>query len=331
MAQRGSRQQRLRSKEVGRPRGTTRTSRRAWSLAGNATRVLVLVAIVLGSGALAGMALGYPIRSLELGASDAVTLDQEALANTIDVEQALVAQTDLPKSYEPAPDLAAGVALIGAKYCGLAVAPETTVGEPLTAAFLDRTNNAFILSEVVKVKQQNDAGKYIKELTGVFDGCPDQRYFTGAGADKVRLEISNPRKRDEPLELDYLTRTLKPTGGGTTQIVTYFQVGNVVVAIQYAGPDKPDKNLMSKAEDEILYRVAPDQFSKTSKVNGEKPIPDETTTTLVPDVVQPSPTSSPPTLAPPPPPTFEPPTTTRPKRTTTSKKPTTTVAPATPG
>ena len=314
---------RLRSKET-RAGSTSRSARRIRTLAGNTGRVVALVAIVLGSGALAGLALGYPIRSLDLGASGAVTLDQEALANTIDVEQALVSGADLPKSYEPAPDLAAGVALIGATYCGYTVAPDAIVGQPLTAAFLDRTNNAFILSEVVKVKQQNDAGKYIKELTGVFDGCPDQRYFTGTGASKVRLEISNPRKRDEPLELDYLTRTLKPEGGGTTQIISYFQVGNVIVAINYAGPDKPDKNLISKAEDEILYRVAPDQFARTTKVPGEKKIPLDTTTTID-DAVQPSPTSSPPTLAPPPPPTFEPPTTTRPKRSSgTTRAPATT-------
>ena len=106
--------------------------------------------------------------------------------------------------------------------------------------------------------------------------------------------ISNPRKRDEPLELDYLTRTLKPKEGGTIQIVTYFQVGNVIVAIQYAGPDKPPKSLMRNAELEVLYRVAPDQLSKTAKVRGQKPIPGDVTTTTAPDAVEPSPTSSPP-------------------------------------
>jgi hypothetical protein len=323
-----ARKKHLRSKETPLTRGRTRTSRRARLLAGNVTRTVVLIAIVLGTGAAAGLAVAYPLRSLDLGGSDAVTLDQEALAGTIDAEQALVAQADLPKSYVLADDsVTAGVALIGAKYCGIAATPDAVVGDPLTRAFLDNTNHALILSEVVKVKQPNDAGKYIKELTRVFDGCPGQKYFTAEGPDQQHLEITHPRN-DEPLELDYLTRTLTPVDGGTTQIVTYFEVGNVVVAIQYAGPQKPSKDLMAKAEDEILYRVAPDQFSKTAKVKGEKPLPEETTTTTIPDVVQPSPTSSPPTLAPDP--TFEPPTTTTKKRTTTTKKPTTTVAPTAP-
>lgn len=276
----------------------------------------------------AGMALGYPIRSLDLGATDAVTLDQEALTG-IDAEQALVAQGDLPKSYVAAPDMAAGVKLVGSPYCGETVTPTGTVGDPLTAAYIDRTNNAFVLSEVVKVKQQNDAGKFIKELMNVFDGCPGQRYYIGTGPEKVRVEISNPRRREEPLELDYMTRTIKPVKGGTTQIVSYFEVGNVIVALQYAGPDKPDKNLMLDAEKAILYRVAPDQFSRTTKIPGQKPIPSDSSTTTTPDLVQPSPTSSPPTLAPAPPPTFEAPTTTRPKRTATTKKPATTVPPTT--
>ena len=317
MATRSARAKRLRSKESPPAQGRSRSSRRARALAGNATRLLVLVAIVLGSGALAGMALGYPIGSLDLGSSDAITLDQEALAGTIDAEQALVAQGDIPKSYTPADEnVTAGVALIGAKYCGVTVAPEAVVGEPITRAYLDSTNHALMLSEVVKVRQQNEAGKYIKELTGVFDGCSDQKYFTGDGADKVRLQISNPRKKDEPLELDYLTRTLTPVNGGTTQIVTYFQVGNVIVAIQYAGPDKPDNNLMTNAEYEILYRVAPDQFSKTAKDKGEKPCPTRPRRRRPPTWCSRL-HVSPPTIATTPP-TFEAPTTTRAKRTTTT-------------
>lgn len=289
---------------------------------------MALAGLVVGMGAAAGVALGYPIKSLDLGGSDAITLDQEALASTIDGEQALVAQGDLPKSYVAADAAVAdAVKLVGAEYCGDTVVPDAVVGEPLTSAFVDTTNSAFMISEAVKVKQQKDAGKYIKELTRSFDLCEGQRYYTGSGVDKVRLEITNNRK-DVPLELDYLTRTLTPVDGGTTRIVSYFQVGNFIVAIQYAGPANPTKTLMSKAEDEILYRVAPEQFSKTARVPGQKPVPSDTTTTTAPDLVQPSPTSSPPTLATTPP-TFEPPTTTRPKRPSTTRKATATTAPAT--
>jgi len=329
MASGASRRKHLRSKESTPQRGRSRSNQRARLVAGNLTRVLLLAAVVAGAGIVAGLALGYPLRSLDLGGSDAITLDQEALAGTIDAEQALVSLGDLPKSFVEADgSVTSGVSLIGAKYCGVTASLDGIVGEPLTKAFLDTTNHSLMLTEVVKVRQPKDAGKYIKELTGVFDGCTDQRYFTGDGADKVRLKISNPRK-DEPLERDYLTRTLTPEKGGTTQIVTYFQVGNVVVAVQYAGPANNGNDLMSKAEDEVLYRVAPSQFSKTAKVKGEKPLPEETTTT-VPDVVQPSPTSSPPTVAPPPP-TFEPPTTTSVRRKSTTKKttPTTAAPPAT--
>lgn len=296
-------------------------------VAGNLARVVALIAVVLGAGALAGMAFAYPLRSLDLGGSDAVTLDQEALANTIDVEQALVAVGDLPTSYvEADPAMAASVKLIGAKYCGLTPAPDDQVGEPLAKAFVDSQNNALLISEVMRVRRQNDAGAYIRELTRVFDGCSGQKYFTGEGESKVRLQITNPRN-DAPLETDYVSRTLTPVEGGTTQIVTYFQVGNVIVAIQYAGPANPRKDLMGKAELEILYRVAPDQLSKTAKVNGAQPLPDnDATTTTVTDAVQPSPTSSPPiptTVAPPP--TFEPTTTTK----KSTKKATTTAAPVT--
>ncbi|MFN8051964.1 MAG: hypothetical protein U0Q22_11030 [Acidimicrobiales bacterium] len=320
MASRGA-QPRLRSKESAPSRGRSRSSRRAALLAGNSARIVALIAVVIGSGAVAGMALGYPLRTLDLGGSDAVTLDQEALSGTIDAEQALVTLDDLPKSYAVAPDtVVAGVSLIGANYCGGTVAPGDQVGDRLAQAFVDSKNNSLVLAEVVKVRRQNDAGKYVREMISLFDGCDNGRFFKVEGENRTEVKISDDR-RDQPLAADYVSRTLTPVKGGTIQIVTYFQVGNVIVAIQYAGPANPPKTLMRNAELAVLYRVAPDQLSKTAKVKGAKPLPEETTTTVT-DAVQPSPTSSPPTVAPPP--TFEPPTTTRP---TGKKKTTATTAP----
>src|SRR4051794_15131483 len=90
---------RLRSKEISPSHGRSRSGTRARLLAGNGARVLALAGIVVGTGIVAGMALGYPLRSLDLGATDAVTLDQPALQGTIDAEQALVQLGDLPTSY----------------------------------------------------------------------------------------------------------------------------------------------------------------------------------------------------------------------------------------
>ena len=121
-----------------------------------------------------------------------------------------------------------------------------------------------------------------------------------------------------------MSRTIAPVNGGGIRIITYFQVGTVVVAVQYAGPANPPKSLMSNAELAILYRLAPDQISKTVKIKGVKPLPDSVTTTA--PIGDASPTSSPdpaPTSAPTP--TFEPTTTTKQRG---NQRSTTTVAAA---
>lgn len=275
-------------------------------------RVVLLIALVAGSGVAAGFALGYPLRELDLGASDAPILDQVALAGTIDAERALIMAEDLPNTYAADESFAAAVSLVGAEYCGQTIVPTDPQGDALTRAYVDRQNKSFMLSQVVRVREQNSAGKYIREMINLFDGCDGQQFFK---EDNVEVSIEKT-SADPPLGADYVQRTLVPKDGGTIQIVTYFQVGNVIVAIQYAGPAKPKRELMSKAETEILYRVAPDQVSKTAQVDGSKPLPGEsegvTTTTGV-DAVTPSPTSSPtaevPALTPAPDPTFETPTT----------------------
>lgn len=305
---------RLRSRDQAPSRQRSRSARRARLLAGNAGRVVALLVLVVGSGAVAGAAVAYPLRSLDLGDSDAVILDQEALANQIDVEQALLQSSDIPRSYTEQPqDVAAVVDLIGATYCGGTVEPTDQQGSARARAFVDEKNRSFMLSQVIRVRRAADAGKYVREMAALFRGCAENndRYFTVENGTRTEWKVTEPR-RDEPLAEDFVSRTLTATKGGATKIVTYFEVGNVVVALQYAGPANPPKTLMANAEKEILYRVAPQQFQRTAKVPGSKAIPSDTTTTTVDDLVSPSPTSSPPpptTVAPPP--TFEPPTTTR--------------------
>lgn len=320
---------RLRSRDRTAPRDRSRSARRARLAADSAGRVVALIVLVVGTGAAAGAAVGYPLRALDLGASDAVTLDQEALTNQIDVEDALLRAEDIPRSYDEAPQTVAdAVQLIAATYCGGTVEPTDQQGAGRTRAFLDTQNHSFMLSEVVRVRRASDAGKYVREMAALFRGCADNhdRFFTVENGTSTEWKVTEPR-RDEPLAEDFVSRTLTATKGGATKIVSYFQVGNVVVALQYAGPANPPKTLMRNAEREILFRIAGEQFKRTATVPGARQVPGDTTTTTIDDLVSPSPTSSPPlptTVAPPP--TFEPPTTTR--APSSSRRSSATTAPA---
>lgn len=279
-------------------------------LGGGVVRVLVLSGIVLATGAAAGLAVGYPLRGLEFGADDAVTLEQSALTG-IDLTDALAQPDDLPSSFAESAEFSSTVDLVGAEFCGSSVALEATANAKASKAYIDSTNNSFFVSEAVRAKDTTSATRYIQQLTSLLDGCDKGRYFKVQGDERVEVEITSPR-RNTPLKLDYVTRTITPVKGGPVQVVSYFQVGNVVVALQYAGPEKAYESLMEDAETKILSRLVPDKFGEAVDIDGEKPLPTETTQL---NAVEPSPTSSADyTVESMPPATFDPP-----KTTTTAK------------
>lgn len=291
-------------------------ARRARMIADGLLRVVVLVALIIGSGFAIGYAVGYPLRQLDLGGPPAVVLDQPALAGSFDPALALVRLEDMPKGWQVGDPVLNSFALVGASYCGQSAEVDGQLGDRLTAAFSDPQNAAVVVSEVVRVRRQQDAGGYVREVSSTLDGCPNGRFFRVEGDKRVEVQIIDNRDR-QPVE-DYDSRLLRPVAGGPVQIVTYFQVGDAIVAIAYNGPPNPPKELLHNVEKEILYRVAPKQFSRSTKVSGATGVPDQTSTTQA-DAAGLSPTSSPP--APPTPPqteaptpTFSAPTTTRAKR-----------------
>lgn len=280
-------------------------------LGGGVLRVIVLIVIVVATGAAAGLAIGYPLTGLEFGSDDAVVLDQSALTG-IDLADALVQPDDLPSSFAVSEEFSATVDLVGAEFCGSSVTLDATANARASQAYIDNTNNAFFVSEAVRAKDTTSATRYIQQLTSLLDGCEKGRYFKVEADERIEVKITSPR-RNPPLKLDYVTRTIAPVKGGPVQVVTYFQVGNVVVAMQYAGPEKAYESLMETAENAVLSRLVPDQFGETVPIDGEKPLPSDTT--IQPNAVEPSPTSSVDyTTESMPPATFDPP-----KTTTTAK------------
>lgn len=258
--------------------------------AGNVGRVVILVLLLLAAGGAAGLAIGYPLRSLDIGADTAVVLDQSALTG-IDLSDALIAPDDLPTTFAESPELATQVDLSASEFCGGTVPLDASASARSSRAFIDPTNNALVLSQAVRAKDTTSASRYVQQMVTLLDRCDNGRYFKVEGEERIEVRITNPR-RDVPLKLDYLTRTIVPVKGGTSQIVTYFQVGNVVVALQYAGPERAYESLMEDAEKKILIRLVPDQFAETVQIDGEQPIPTDAPSTTRADAAAASPTSS---------------------------------------
>ncbi len=270
-------------------------------------RVFALMAIIVAAGAVTGFALGYPVSRIDFGADDTVQLDDVALAGSFDPAFALVQIGDLPDTYTELTDedgASSGADLIGASYCGQAAEVQGQFGEPLSRVYVDLNNQSIVAAEVVRVGSTRDGDAYIREVTNTMDGCRNATFFRVTDGERTEVKITDDRP--PPPILNYLSRTLVPVDGGVYEVVTYFQVGDVLVAIKYAGPTRPTDEFLQRIETEILSRVAPQQFSRTQEVEGLEPLPSEDVTTTTADPAAPSPTPSPePFPAETPDPTFE--------------------------
>lgn len=296
------------------------TQRRPRRWYGTLLRIVALGAIIVAAGAVTGFAVGYPLSRLDFGADDSIQLDDVSLAGRFDPIEALVRITDLPDTYADVTEENGGLPasrLIGASYCGQTPTVVGQVSNPESKFYVDLNNQSIIVSEVVRVTSPRDGDAFIREVTDALDACRNGTFFRVQDGERSEFNI----KADRPPApiLQYVSRTLEPVDGGVYEVVTYFQVGDVLVALQYAGPTRPTDEFLQKLEIQILARVAPQQFSITQEVDGLEPIPpDDSTTTTTIDPAAPSPTASPDTVAPAPTeapdPTFE-----SPKPTTTQK------------
>ncbi len=297
-------------------------------------RLLLLAAIIVGTGIAAGYAMAYPIRHLMPSGVVPVDIDQNALFGSFDADQALVQQADLDTTWQQGdPKVSQLVSLITTSYCGQKVEPSTRLGAALSRNFVDTNNSAVIFSEALPMTNVIDARNYLGRIRTALGSCKSSRFFQVDGGNRTEFEVRDDRRSPPVSEDSYISRTLQPVGGGTTRVVTYMQVGSVIIALEYQGRPHQISDRMDKIEKSMLERLVPTQFAKRADVPGVQPLPsDDASTTSVLDQTKPSPTSTPnpsPTNAT----TVPIPTTTvkhkpKPKTTTTVAATPTTAAPA---
>jgi hypothetical protein len=246
----------------------------------------MLIITIVAGGLLLGFGVGYPLSRVDLDVTTAVELDQVALQGTFDPEAALAQLQDLPGSFAQVEGDASMFGAIGAAFCGQTPEVEGQLGDRLMRAF-NTKNGQLVTSEVVRVRKPVEANRYIAEVERTFDGCSQGSFFRTTGDERVEVKI-RPGQPDPPVN-DYVSYTLQPTGEGTTQRVIFFQVGDVVVALQYFGPSTPPPDVLGKIQTAILERTAPSEFSARREVDGVQPVPtDPTTTALVVTTVAPA-------------------------------------------
>jgi hypothetical protein len=278
-------------------------------------RFLALLGLVCATGLVAGFAIAWPVSQIQLNVQTQKTLNQEALAGSFDPESGLATVDDVPDGWGPGDLAAAGIASpVGQSICGTTPQMQNSLADPLQAVFQNTTGQELLISQVFRLRSPRDANQYIQDMS---DALSCNSFFTLTNSQRNKIEVRDGQP-DPPIS-DYVSKTLVASQGGARRFAI-FQVGNVVMVLTTVGPTVPPDSLVGDAQLGILNRVDSDDFPKTVKVAGAKPLPPEATT---------SSTAPPPTAAPPPPP--QPVTTTtvrrRVPRPAVKPKPTTTVAP----
>lgn len=221
-------------------------------------RVVLLSVIIVASGIGLGLAAGLPLSRIQFEASDAVQIDQARLAGEVEPELALVTLEDLPLGWEPGDPVLGGFGVLGTGFCGTPVELPTALSDRAVAVYANPADEAFLVSEAVRVESWQLARDYVDELADAVGSC-EEYYQQGLGGERVKYEVREGSS-DGPIS-DHVSRTLVASDGSSLQSWSVMSVGDVVLAVQYLGPSRPQEGFITDLEDKLLRRLDPADFA----------------------------------------------------------------------
>lgn len=221
-------------------------------------RVVLLVAIIAASGIGLGLAAGYPVSRIEFEQSESVRLDQARLAGEVDVAAAVLVQGDLPVGWEPGDPALGAFSLLGGSFCGEQVTLPTALSGREVAVFANPSDQSVVVSEAVRLDRWQSARSYVDSLEDAVSSC--ESYFQ-PGLDGSNVSISIRDDRREPPITDHVGRTFVVDDGQSVRAWSVMAVGDVVIALSYSGPARPQEGFLRALEDRILIRVDPRDFA----------------------------------------------------------------------
>ena len=223
-----------------------------------ALRIVLLLGILAATGIGFGFAAGYPVSRIEFDESDAVRIDHTRLAGEIDPEAALVTQADLPLTWTAGDPAVGAFGLLGLGFCGEEVDLPTALSGKQVAVFSSPVDEAYLISEAVRVDRWQSARTYVDDVADAVESC-DEFFRTGAEGERLRVEV-RPGTGDAPIT-DHVARSFVATDGSSWQVWSIMAVGDVVIALQHIGPDQPQEGFLNDLEDKILIRIDPEDFA----------------------------------------------------------------------
>ena len=233
----------------------SRLLRRAADQMGRGVLLLLIIAV---TGVGFGFAAGYPVSRIEFEESDAVRLDHTRLAGEIDPEAALATQADLPLTWTAGDPAVGAFGLLGLGFCGEEVDLPTTLSGKQVAVFANPVDQSFLISEAVRVDRWQSAREYVDDVTDAVQGC-DEFFRTDANGERLRVKIDDGMG-DAPIT-DHVARQFIADDGSSVQVWSLMAVGDVVIALQHIGPERPQEGFLNDLESKILIRIDPADFA----------------------------------------------------------------------
>lgn len=235
-------------------------------------KLVLLTALVAASGAVLGLAIGYPVGRIQFSESNAIRLDQSRLAGTIDPAAGITQKSDLPIGWESGDMNLAAFGILGNEFCGEAV-PLPKALSSTEASVFSNGSKSNLISQAVRVDGWQGAREYIRSVKRALDGC-DKFYQPGQDGKRVRVDIKDG-DGEAPIT-DFISRRYVSSLGSDVQSWSIMAVGDVLVGTRYLGQSSPQRSLLSDIENEILIRIAPQTFAVDG--DGSELAPESTAT-----------------------------------------------------
>ncbi len=241
-------------------------------------RVVLLSVIIIASGIGLGLATGLPLSRIQFEASDAVQIDQARLAGEVDPDAALVTLDDLPLGWEPGDPVLGGFGVLGTSFCGSPVELPTALSDRAVAVYANPSDEAFLVAEAVRVESWQSARDYVDELGDAVGSC-EEYYQQSLDGERVKYEVREGSS-DGPIS-DHVSRTIIAADGSSLQSWSVMSVGDVVLAVQYLGPSRPQEGFITDLEDKLLMRLDPADFAPGGVEPTTTTTTDPTATTVI--------------------------------------------------
>lgn len=220
-------------------------------------RVGLLLLLLLASGAAIGLVVAYPLSFIDFDESSAQRLDQQSLAGQIEVDDALVAQEDLPRGWTLGDQALGAFGVLGSEFCGEQVAVPNALSEPTSLVWANPTDDTTVIAQAVRVDRWQGARDYVAEVGQALGEC--DQFFRAAPGGRVEVDIREAS--GTPPITDYVSAAYVSNDPQSVQEWSMMAIGDLIIAISHSGPTRPAPEFLNEVEQNLLTRIDPEDFA----------------------------------------------------------------------